>query len=143
MIRLSKKVEYALLAVQHMACRPGCVVSSKDIATTFNISLALVAKVLQALVHAGVVRSYHGVNGGYELAMPAQQISVADVMAAIEGSAAGIVDCQHSDHEICDVLQTCTIRKPLSILQERITATFASMSVAELANPSLVNISLS
>jgi len=135
MLKLSKKVEYGLMAVQHMACCPDTVVSAKDIAGRFNISLALVAKVLQALVRAGIVQSYHGANGGYALARHADQISVAHVIEAVEGRQGAIVACQETDHESCDVHENCTIRQPLSILQERITSTFETMSVAELANP--------
>jgi len=135
MLKLSKKVEYGLMAAQHMACSPETVVSAKDIATQFNISQALVAKVLQALVRADVVQSYHGANGGYVLAREADTITVADVIEAIEGRQGAIVACQDDDHENCSVHENCTIRQPLSILQERINTTFATMSVAELANP--------
>jgi Rrf2 family protein len=124
-----------------MAGRAGNVVSTKEVAARFEISAALVAKVLQALVHAGLVRSYHGANGGYELARHAAEISIADVIQAVEGNQAAIVDCQH-DHDNCDVKQNCTIREPLSILQERISATFASMTVAELANHNFVSVTL-
>ena len=135
MLKLSKKVEYGLMAVQHMASCPETVVSAKDIAACFGISQALVAKVLQSLVRASIVQSYHGANGGYVLAMAASNISVADVIEAIEGRQGALVACQDHDHDDCSVHENCTIREPLSILQERIRATFKTMSVAELAHP--------
>ena len=135
MLRLSKKVEYSLLAMQFMASKPDEVVSAKDISLTFGISPALVAKVLQSLVRASLVKSYYGVKGGYQLARDASAISIADVIVAIEGCEAAIVECQHEHHDTCEVLTSCTIRKPLSLLQLRINDTFASMSVAELATP--------
>jgi len=139
MVKLTKKVEYALLAVQEIA-RRGTLVSAKDIAARFDISLALVAKVLQTLAQKNIVRSFHGVNGGYQLAMDPSQISVADVMEAIDGRQGAIVECQDHDEEQCSTHTTCTIRQPLSILQERINATFSSMTVAELAFPNVVQL---
>ena len=135
MIKLSKRVEYGLLAVQHMACCPGQVVSAKDVAEKFGISLALVAKVLQLLVREDIVTSYHGANGGYVLSRDANDVSIADVIHAIEGRQGAIVDCQdHDGSSDCSVHENCTIRQPLSILQERINTTFKTMSVAELSD---------
>ena len=135
MLRLSKRVEYGLLAVQDMARRPDTVVSAKDVADRHAISQALVAKVLQQLVRAGVVRSYAGVNGGYALAHDPTAVSIDQVIKAIEGSSAALVDCQDADDHDCSVHEHCTIKAPLAILQERINATFRSMSLAELALP--------
>ncbi len=135
MLKLSKRVEYALLAMQDMALRPSDIVSAKDIAEKYSISQALVAKVLQQLVRDGVVRSYAGVNGGYALAAEPADISIERVIKAIEGQANGLVDCQDSADHDCSAHGSCTIREPLTVLHERIKATFRSMTVAELASP--------
>lgn len=135
MLKLSKKVEYGLMAAQYMAGCPDEIVSAKDIAQQFDISQALVAKVLQTLVRSGIIQSYHGANGGYLLAKPAYEVSVADVIQAIEGREGALVECQDTNHEQCSVHDSCTIRQPLSVLQERIIATFATMSIQELAQP--------
>jgi len=140
MIKLSKRVEYALLSIQVMAKNPDAVVSAKDIADRFNISFTLLAKVLQQLVHAGVVRSFAGMRGGYMLAKQAELVSIADVIEAIEGSANGLVECQDEHNNACTAHTSCTIKEPLQVLHDRIVSTFASMSVAELAGPELVQI---
>lgn len=142
MLKLSKRVEYALFAVQMMAHRPGDIVSAKDVAARFDISFTLVSKVLQQLVRAGYVRSYQGVQGGYALAVPATDISIADIIQAVEGGSGAIVNCHGSEEHDCSQSSCCTIREPLSVLQERIDDTFRSMSVAELARPSLVSITI-
>lgn len=138
MLKLSKRIEYALLAVQEMARQPGTIVSAKDIAERFDISFTLLAKVLQQLVHAGYVRSYHGVRGGYELAVASDRLSVADVIVAVDGRKSGLVECQDEGDHGCTTHGSCTIREPLAVLQERITSTFASMTVQELAQPPLL-----
>ncbi|MDZ4745628.1 MAG: Rrf2 family transcriptional regulator [bacterium] len=137
MVKLSKRIEYALLAVQEMARQPETIVSAKDIADRFDISFTLLAKVLQQLVHAGYVRSYHGVHGGYELAVASDRLSVADVIVAVDGRKSALVECQDQDNEhTCSTHGTCTIREPLAVLQERIMLAFTSMTVQELAQPS-------
>jgi Rrf2 family protein len=141
MLKISKRVEYALFAVQMMAHQPG-LVSAKEIAARFDISVTLVAKVLQLLVRAGYVRSSQGVQGGYALAVPPTQISIADIITAIEGGNPAIVSCQSSQEHECSVHSCCTIKEPLAVLQERIDETFRSMSVAELARPTLVSLQL-
>lgn len=141
MLKLSKRVEYGLFAVQMMAHRTG-LVSAKEIAARFDISFTLVAKVLQLLVRAGYVRSSQGVQGGYALAVPPSQISIADIIHAIEGGNAAIVSCQSNEEHDCSVQSCCTIKEPLTVLQERIDDTLRSMTVAELARPTLVTLQL-
>lgn len=140
MLKLSKRVEYGLLSIQYMAQQPQAIVSAKDIAEQFNISFTLVAKVLQQLVRAGVVRSFAGVRGGYALAKPAADVSVAAVIEAIEGTQNGLVECQEEHDHVCSAQGTCTLREPLQVLHDRIVSTFASMTVAELATPQLIQI---
>jgi Rrf2 family iron-sulfur cluster assembly transcriptional regulator len=143
MIKLSKRIEYALLAVQEMARQPGAIVSAKDLAERFDISFTLLAKVLQQLVHAGYVRSYAGVRGGYELAVAADRLSVADVIVAVDGRKSALVECQDAADHACTTVGNCTIREPLALLQERITMAFASMTLQELAHPqALVSLTL-
>lgn len=142
MLRLSKRVEYALLAVQVMAAEPHSLVSAKDVADRFGISFTLVAKVLQQLALAGYVQSIRGANGGYRLTHPADRISIANIIEAIEGKPSAIVDCHDSHDHDCAAVSCCTIRQPLGILQERISATFASMTIAELVHPAGVTLTL-
>ena len=69
MVRLSKKVEYGLIAMRHIATRRGGdLVTAKEIAGTYKIPYELLAKVLQRLSKAGLILSVHGVHGGYSLA---------------------------------------------------------------------------
>lgn len=133
MVRLSKRVEYALLAVQAMAAEANALLSARDIAARNHISHTLVAKVLQQLAACGFVRSNRGVNGGYTLARSASSMSVADIIQAVEGQSLALVDCQGSSDHDCSAEHVCTIREPLSVLQERIITTLASMTIAELA----------
>ena len=86
MLRLSKKADYALMAMKHLALRGDRGSSSaREIAEQYDIPIELMAKVLQRLVRRGLLASQQGTRGGYQLARPPAQISVADVIQAIDG----------------------------------------------------------
>ena len=86
MLRLSKKADYALMAMKHLALRGDRGSSSaREIAEQYDIPIELMAKVLQRLVRRGLLASQQGTRGGYQLARTPAQISVADVIQAIDG----------------------------------------------------------
>ena len=114
MVRLSKKAEYGLIAIRHIATRPhGDLVTAKEIADAYGIPYELLAKVLQRLTRAGLIMSVQGVRGGYALAREPQTITVSGIINAIEGSRLGIAQCMVDGAESCGVASTCTIKSPL------------------------------
>jgi Rrf2 family protein len=131
MVRLSKKIEYALLALQFMSENPR-ICSVKEMADQFNVSFELLAKVLSQLSKKGIVLSHQGVNGGFMIARSPSEISINDVMVAINGKRTHIVECQDSEQHACYAEQNCTIRTPLQKLQSVVESAFSSMSVADL-----------
>jgi Rrf2 family protein len=132
MLRLSKKTDYALLAMRHLAANSDRgAVSARELAEAYNIPTELLAKVLQKLVRGKLLESHHGIRGGYALARPAAHMSVADVIEAVDGPFT-VTACSESDHS-CDQYSKCNIRDPLWRIKDRIVATLAATSVAELA----------
>lgn len=132
MLRLSKKTDYALLAMRHLAANSDRgAVSARELAETYNIPPELLAKVLQKLVRRRLLESHQGIRGGYGLARPATSMSVADVIQAVDGPLM-VTACSESDHS-CDQYSKCNIRDPLWRIKDRIVATLAATSVAELA----------
>lgn len=132
MLRLSKKADYALMAVRHLAMRSDAGASSaREIAEQYDIPVELLAKVLQRLVRTGVLRSQQGTRGGYVLSRPATLISVADVIQAIDGPVS--VTACNTEPVSCDQYAKCSIRDPLWRIKDRILAALATCSVHELA----------
>jgi Rrf2 family protein len=132
MLRLSKKADYALIAMRHLALRADAGASSaREIAEQFDIPVELLAKVLQRLVRERLLLSQHGTRGGYVLARPARQISVADVIQAIDGPVA-VTACA-SETESCEQFDKCHIRDPLWRIKDRILMALAACSLEELA----------
>ena len=132
MLRLSKKADYALIALKDLALSaPGTSSSAREIAGRYEIPTELMAKVLQRLAKIGLVASHQGTRGGYILARPASQISVADVIQAIDGQVT-VTACSEGD-ETCEQYSKCTIRDPLWRLKDRIVEFLTALTIHELA----------
>ena len=131
MLRLSKKADYALLAMRHLAAHADRgAVSARELAEAYDIPSELLAKVLQKLVRGHLLQSHQGIHGGYGLAKPAAQISVADVIQAVDGPLT-VTACSDTDHS-CDQYSKCNIRDPLWRIKDRIVAALGATSVADL-----------
>jgi Rrf2 family protein len=135
MLRLSKKTDYALMAMKHLASDPERrAATAREIAERYDIPIELMAKVLTRLVRSGLLVSHQGAHGGYELAQPPAATSVAAVLEAIDGPLT-MTACAHADHE-CDQFSKCIVRDPLRRLRDRIAAVLAECSILEIvANP--------
>lgn len=132
MLRLSKKADYALIAMKHLALRGDRGSSSaREIAALYDIPIELMAKVLQRLVRRGLLVSQQGTRGGYHLSRAPIQITVADVIQAIEGPVT-VTACSTDDGQ-CEQFSKCNVRDPLYRVRERILAALGECTIAELA----------
>ena len=90
-MRISAKADYAVRATIELATSPdGRPVKAERIATAQDIPLNFLENILGELRHAGIVRSHRGAEGGFRLAKPADQLTVADVIRAVEGPLASV-----------------------------------------------------
>lgn len=132
MLKLSKKVEYALIAMRHIAAQSGKQSTAKEIARAYKVSYELLAKVLQKLAKRGLVVSHQGVHGGYALAKGADQISISAVINAVEGQMPALTQCIAESPASCSIYDNCTIKNPLGKIQGDIEQFFQSMKVSEI-----------
>jgi len=137
-LKLSKKADYGLMALQYIASvqfddvARARIVNTKEIAEEYHIPVELLAKVLQALAKHGLVESQNGPKGGYLLARNAGAITIAQVLEAIEGPL-GIADCYHDKEEsVCVQREHCNIRTPLRKVQDSIYQLLNSMTVEDM-----------
>jgi Rrf2 family protein len=136
MLRLSKKTDYALMAMKHLALLGDRGSSSaREIAEQYDIPVELMAKVLQRLARKGLLASHQGTRGGYQLARNAQMISVADVIQAVDGPLT-VTACSDQDHA-CGQFQKCNVRDPLWRIRERILQALGQCSIYEMATDTI------
>ena len=136
MLKLTKKADYALMAMKHLAERgaPGSQStgshSAKDVADAFGIPPEALAKILQRLAKAGLLQSQHGIKGGYTLARAAHTISAFEVIQAIDGPLF-ITSCVTIRGE-CDQTDRCNIREPLRKVNESIEAVLRRIKISHM-----------
>jgi Rrf2 family protein len=130
MFRLSKKADYGLIALKHLAMHADESISAREIASQYHIPAELLAKVLQKLARKGLLVSQHGMNGGYVLARDPARISIVDVVEALEGPIS-ITPCEKGDD--CQQLQTCSVRDPLLKIKAKVVRIHGDTTIYELA----------
>lgn len=132
MLKLSKKADYGLIALRHLATHFGeGAFSASDIAGTYGISAPLLAKVLQKLARHGLVAARHGSSGGYTLAKDPAAISALEAISAIDGPLF-ITSCITSRGN-CEQTHTCTVREPLRKVNESILQVLSTVTISQIA----------
>src|ERR1700723_4720904 len=132
MMKLSKKADYGLIALKHLAMHrreESC--SAGDIADIYKMSTPLMAKVLQKLARGGLVAAKHGSSGGYTLAREASRITALDAIHAIEGPLF-ITSCVTHRGE-CDQTHTCIVRAPLRRVNDSILDVLNKVTISQMA----------
>ncbi|MBN1997888.1 Rrf2 family transcriptional regulator [candidate division KSB1 bacterium] len=128
MFKLNKKTEYGLLALQYMSSlQDDQVTTAREIAEKNDISLALVSKILQKLAQKKLVRSVQGAKGGYVLAKNSTNISLAEIVQAIEGPIY-IFDCQKNR---CTRIQACSIKGQLNAVAYKMIDYFKTIKLSD------------
>ena len=89
-MRISAKVDYAVRAAVELAAAGGDPIKGEAIADAQDIPLKFLENILGELKHTGIVASRRGAQGGYWLAKPADEVSLADIVRAVEGPLAGV-----------------------------------------------------
>ena len=137
MFRLSKKTEYAFLALQRLAKNQESPLSVKELALELGISFEFLSKTMQKLAKKGLVQSLQGIKGGYYLSKPANDIKLMEVIESLNENV-NIVDCfsaKSTDND-CSRDSDCSIKNHLFLIQKKIDDLFLTTSSYDLATTS-------
>lgn len=128
---LSQSGRYALSAVTYLAAVPGGPsVTATQLAAELDLPRNYLSKILWSLVHAGVLAAARGPHGGYHLAVPADELTLADVLAPFEAGA--FAHCMLGRHNCAEGVRCGTCRRWLAVASE-VDEFFATTRVADLA----------
>jgi Rrf2 family protein len=135
-LQISRKIDYALRAMIHLASQPPeRIATLQDVTTTLHLPREFLAKILKLLTARGLVRSVRGAHGGYQLARPAREISFLEVIEATEGPVQ--LNVCLDDKDRCDASAGCTMYHVWKAGQERMLEVYRRTTLAELAEPAL------
>ncbi|RMG11637.1 MAG: Rrf2 family transcriptional regulator [Planctomycetota bacterium] len=135
MLQITKRVDYALIALTHLALHPGERFSARGLAEAYHLSKPLMANVLKALVPEGLVRSVRGTKGGYELVADPAKVTVGRLVELLEGPLQ-LADCVGQgalDPLACQVTRVCPVKHSVFKIHLRIRDVLYGQSIADLA----------
>jgi Rrf2 family protein len=134
MLKFSKKVEYALIAMIDIASHQTYdLVTAKALSQQYNIPAELLGKVLQSLTRKGLLQSVQGVKGGYTITEPLEKISMLRVIEAIDGPI-NLTSCSADKRCVCEQLLHCNIRNPMEIIRSELSQFFSGISLQTIKN---------
>lgn len=135
MLKLTRKTEYALMALGHLS-RPegGGVTKVREIADTCGIPFPVLAKVMQRLARAGFVDPVQGARGGYRLKARLADVNLWQFLERMEGPL-GIVDCIYVNEDECTQVESCSIRSPMRIIDHTIKSVLTGLSLEYVVRP--------
>jgi FeS assembly SUF system regulator len=135
MLRLSKLTDYATVIMTYMARSPADLHTAREIADRIGVALPTVSKLLKRLAQERLVHSYRGVNGGYQLAKAPAEISVAEIIRALEGPI-GLTECSSSPGQ-CHQETVCSIRPNWQTINRAMLAALEEITLAEMVQPAV------
>ncbi len=137
MLRLSKLTDYAVVVLMRLSTSSDAAVqTSPFIAAATGVPEPTVAKVLKALTANSLVVSQRGARGGYRLIKPLHAISIADVIAAIDGPIA-LTACVEGGPGSCDVSCVCAVRGRWDLVNDAIHQALSSITLGDMRDVSL------
>lgn len=135
MFKISRLTDYSTVVMCYLASEPLKVYNAKDIFMHTHIAQPTVSKILKMLTKANLLVSQRGASGGYKLAKAPQDITVIEILTAMEGTM-GLTECSH-DHSTCSIQAQCHIRGNWRLISEVIHQTLQNITLADLAKPIL------
>ena len=137
MLRISKLADYGTVIMVYLANQGGTLCNARDIAAHTHLAQPTVSQLLKRLTSAGLLVSVRGASGGYKLQRLAAEISIADIIYALEGKP-GLVECSLQPNP-CSLQRVCLIQGNWRLISQAIETALDSVSLAALARPLLRN----
>jgi len=130
MLKITKKVEYALIAIRHLNNKEEDKLStSAEIANSYKIPKPLLAKILQQLAKTKIIKAVKGPYGGYKIIKDPIKIKMTEFFEIMEGPM-GLVDCNYDSE--CYQIDCCSIKGPINKINNSVKSLFDNMTLAEI-----------
>ncbi len=139
MFRLSRMTDYGIVLLAHLASvrgegdEPQAPQNARELAAQVDLPAPVVSKVLKQLARGGILESHRGAKGGFTLTRRPEDLSVAELVAALDGPVA-LTQCA-VDPGACDHESTCAVRSPWQVINRVVENALSEVSLADLVNP--------
>ena len=130
MLKITRKVEYGLIAVRHLKENSENLITANEISSSYGIPKEILAKTMQKLAKANIIKSVKGPYGGYKAMDKSSSTTLNDFFEILEGPTA-IMDCYFDSG--CDHLTSCNIRTPINKINDSIRNLFEKLTLADIA----------
>jgi len=134
MLRVTKLADYGIVILTYFATNLGATFNARDVAKVVRLPLPVVSKVLKLLARHGLLASQRGIKGGYGLARSPRDISVAEIIHALEGPIA-VTECTDSIHGDCGIQIGCPVRTNWHLINRAIHGALEQITLAEMTQP--------
>jgi FeS assembly SUF system regulator len=135
MVRLGKLTDYGIVLMTCIARRQGASLrTARDLARESQLPYSTVSKLLKELLQSGLLISHRGIKGGYVLAKQSHEISVVDIIAAIEGPMA-LTECSTDVIGLCNLESCCPIKSNQQIINQAILGVLGKIRLSDLIQP--------
>jgi FeS assembly SUF system regulator len=135
MVRLGKLTDYGLVLMSFIARSQGVTLhSASDLAQESHLPVSTVRKILKELLNSGLLMSHRGTRGGYILAREPQEISVLDIISALEGPLT-LTDCSSDTAGLCKLETNCPISKNQRIINQAVRQALGTITLSDLLQP--------
>jgi FeS assembly SUF system regulator len=135
MLRISKLADYAALIMAHLAKDSTKLCSARDLSKSTNLAMPTVSKLLKTLTAAGLLVSVRGVQGGYKLLRDPCDISLAEIIYALD-SERGLTECSYDSYD-CALKNVCHVKENWRTISRVIDSALSSVSLEDFSNPSM------
>ncbi len=134
MVRLGKLTDYGMVLMTCFARNEGGALrTARDLALESRLPLPTVSKVLKSLLQSGLLSSHRGIKGGYSLTRPSREISVAEIITALEGPVA-LTECSDLG-SICDFEACCAIKQNQQVINLAVRGVLEKLMLSDLIEP--------
>lgn len=133
MLRVTKLTDYATVVLTVLAARPGDVLSAADLAETAGLETPTVSKLLKPLAQTGLVTSLRGARGGYRLSRDAAEITLIEIVEAMEGPLA-MTECSQHDSQ-CGLADQCGVRANWRLINDVVGDALRGVTLAQMLKP--------
>jgi len=141
MLAFTRKTDYALIALTHLAQHPNECNSAREIASRYGVPLPLLMNILKQMTQQGLAQSVRGPRGGYRLATPPDKISLNDIIGAVEGPVQ-LVQCvdwyqnkaRGKLKTGCDLMAACPVRPTIHRVHARLVEFLSGVTLADVVD---------